>query len=416
MSTQQAADWARLVEVEFDLWASDPCGTDLLGLLTFGQLQRVALLSQVQSGDAFVLPTLADRSLYQPYGLRLHLVEADRVRTPRESGLVAGWHGRSQGKAANGNDIFDGVEVGPDGRVAAYWFHNNHPNEARVDVTEQAVRVIPREPITGLRTVLHLIVTERPEQRRGLPILAGAIKKVKNLERFTDAELAAAVAQTFLAYYVKSEFPPLGGAPLGKEAEDADDEMEIEEGTVQELRPGQDLGALPPTHPGAQFDPFVKAITEQVGASLEIPAEVLLKAYDSNYSSARAARLEATMAFTMWREWICANLCRPVYELWMTEAVALGRINAPGFATDPLRRHAYLQSGWVGPSFGQLDPIKEVKAELLQIGEGLTTHAASAMRLTGARFDELLPTIQAERAALAAIGQQETTEGNSTDG
>lgn len=48
----------------------------------------------------------------------------------------------------------------------------------------------------------------------------------------------------------------------------------------------------------------------------------------------------------MRREWLTKDFCRPVYEIWLTEAVARGRIVAPGFLTDPLIRQAYLASEW----------------------------------------------------------------------
>ena len=64
----------------------------------------------------------------------------------------------------------------------------------------------------------------------------------------------------------------------------------------------------------------------------------------------------------MRREWLVKDFCEPVYELWLTEAVALGRISAPGFLTDPLVRRAYLQADWIGPSAGQIDQTKEVQA------------------------------------------------------
>ena len=70
----------------------------------------------------------------------------------------------------------------------------------------------------------------------------------------------------------------------------------------------------------------------------------------------------------------------------MTEAVARGRIVAPGFLTDPLIRQAYLQSEWIGPSQGQLDPTKEVAAAVTAIENGLSTREAEAIRLNGSEY------------------------------
>ena len=130
----------------------------------------------------------------------------------------------------------------------------------------------------------------------------------------------------------------------------------------------------------------MRALSEQVGAALEIPADLLIMAFNSSYSASRAALLEAWKAFRMRREWLTKNFCRPVYEVWMTEAVARGRIHAPGFLTDPLIRQAYLQSEWIGPSQGQLDPTKEVSAAVTAIENGLSTREAEAIRLNGSEY------------------------------
>ena len=89
----------------------------------------------------------------------------------------------------------------------------------------------------------------------------------------------------------------------------------------------------------------------------------------------------------MRRTWFANDLCDPIYEMFVEEAVARGHINAPGFFTDPIIRAAYLGCDWVGPSQGQLDPVKEMNAEVMAISHGLTTHEAAATRLNGSQFD-----------------------------
>ena len=97
------------------------------------------------------------------------------------------------------------------------------------------------------------------------------------------------------------------------------------------MEPGEGVTFNNPTHPNTVFDTFVRAMCEQVGAALEIPADLLVMSFNSSYSASRAALLEAWKAFRMRREWLMRDFCRPTYELWLTEAVARGRIIAPGF-------------------------------------------------------------------------------------
>lgn len=126
---------------------------------------------------------------------------------------------------------------------------------------------------------------------------------------------------------------------------------------------------------------------------------------NSSYSASRAALLEAWKAFKMRREWFVADFCAPIYEIWMAEAVARGRIDAPGFFTDPAIRAAYLGAEWIGPSQGQLDPVKEITAEILAVGEGFSTREQSTIRLNGGKWDANVEQITRENEKLSQAGE-----------
>ena len=144
-------------------------------------------------------------------------------------------------------------------------------------------------------------------------------------------------------------------------------------GTVNHLAEGESVTFGNPSIPTAGFDKFVRNICRQIGAALEIPHDVLMKEFNASYSASRAALMEAWEAFRMRRKWLVDDLCQPVYEVWLAEAVALGRIKAPGFFVDPRIRAAWCGAHWIGPVQGHLDPVKEVKADIMAINEGLKT-------------------------------------------
>ena len=102
----------------------------------------------------------------------------------------------------------------------------------------------------------------------------------------------------------------------------------------------------------------------------------------------------------MRRQWMSDDFCKPIYEVWMTEAVARGRLSAPGFFTDPVIRAAYLGSEWLGPSQGQLDPVKEITAEILACSEGFSTHEQSTVKLNGGKWDSNIEQLQRETEKL----------------
>lgn len=399
ITKEEAEEWQRHVQREFALWADDKRNCDATGVNNFYSMQQLVALAWPMSGDVFALVNRAKPNRRCPYSLRLHIIEADRVRTPQVGGALYGGTVQSNPlltnltalKLTNGNYIYDGVEVDPSGAIVAYWVANTYPFQFDGELTK-FVRVEAYGRRTGLPNILHVMDAERPEQYRGVPYLAQAIEPLLQLNRYTDAELTAAVVQSFFTAFVTTdaggnEMPYNEvGNPLEPEVSRDPNEYELGAGTINILEPGEDIKMASSTHPNSGFNEFVRAMCEQVGAALEIPADLLLMSFNSSYSASRAALLEAWKGFRMRREWLSNDFCRPVYELWLTEAVASGRVQAPGFLTDPAIRRAYLQCEWIGPSQGQLDPTKEVQAAVTAIDNGLTTREAEAIKLNGSEF------------------------------
>ncbi|MGL5901559.1 MAG: phage portal protein, partial [Cetobacterium sp.] len=132
---------------------------------------------------------------------------------------------------------------------------------------------------------------------------------------------------------------------------------------------------------------FVKAVAKQVGSAIELPYEVLLSTFEKSYSASRAALLEAWKMFRARRTWMARDFCQPIYEMFLTEAVASGRINAPGFFLDKRIKDAYCKAEWYGPSQGQLDPLKEVMASAKKVEYGFSTYSRETAELTGMNWD-----------------------------
>lgn len=389
MTPEQAEAWQKHTEAEFSLWAEKKNACDATGVNDFYGMQQLVMLSWPMSGDVFALIKHYETTALMPYSLRLHLIEADRVRTPTADGRVGMLI--TTGKADNGNTIYDGVEVNSNGQIVAYYIFNNYPYQSTVTPTDFK-RVEAYGKRTGLPNVLHVMDTERPEQYRGVPYLAQVMEPLLQTRRYTEAEIMAALVQSFFTAFIKTEagtddipFNEVIGEGNQEVSRDPS-EYEMGPGTINMLEPGEDVAFGSPTHPNTGFDVFMRSMCEQIGASLEIPADLLIMSFNSSYSASRAALLEAWKAFKMRRKWLVKDFCEPTYELWLTEAVARGRIIAPGFLTDPLIRQAYLQSEWIGPSQGQLDPTKEVQAAVTAIENGLTTREAEAIKLNGSEY------------------------------
>jgi capsid protein len=96
--------------------------------------------------------------------------------------------------------------------------------------------------------------------------------------------------------------------------------------------------------------------------------------------------------------------CDPVYEAWMDEAVALGRIAAPGYFDDPVIRRAYLGSEWRGDAMGHIDPVKSATAAEKRLQLTLTTHEQEAAELTGADWSDVIERRGREEQSKRASG------------
>lgn len=402
---QDVADaWQAKTEREFALWAKRKRACDATGVNDFAAMQQLALASWLVSGDVFAVVKQYDPTPLMPYSLRLHLIEADRIATPASGGIFSPMLATT-GKATNGNVIYDGVEVNADGMIEAYHIRSNYPLELGTASTKWT-RVQAYGDRTGLPNILHIMDSERPDQYRGVSYLAQVIEPLLQLRRYTESELTAAVVESFFTAFIRTETNPSENPfnEVGSSLPDVSDdpnEYEMGPGQINIMQPGEDVTFADPKRPSSGFDAFVRSISEQIGAALEIPADLLLKAFDASYSASRAALLEAWKAFKMRREWFVTDFCVPIYEIWMAEAVARGRINAPGFFVDPALRAAYLGAEWIGPSQGQLDPVKEITAEILAVGEGFSTREQSTIRLNGGQWDANVDQLARENAKLS---------------
>lgn len=408
LSPEQAKEWQKRTEAEFELWAANKRNCDALGVSNFYAAQQLALSASLLSGDAIVLLKHVEPDKLNPYGLRFHIIEADRVSTPASCYAGgASFLNLTEGKnEKTGNKIFDGVEVDSNGKIVAYHIRNTYPYQQTTDMTEW-IRVEAYGENTLLPNILHIMETERPEQYRGVTYLAQVIEPLLQMRRYTDSELTAAVVESFFTAFVKTEADPsvvpfneVGGDGV-QEVSDDPNEYEMGPGQINMMKPGEDVVFADPKRPAGGFDAFVMAICKQVGAALEIPTDLLLKAFNASYSASRAALLEAWKAFKMRREWFADDFCRPLYEVWLSEAIARGRIKAPGFFSDPSVRLAWLGSEWIGPSQGQLDPVKEITAEQMACENGFSTREQSTIRLNGGSYEANAEQLRDENELLA---------------
>lgn len=384
MSEQQAIEWAAKTEAEFDYWASSRLA-DAGGEMTFYELQQLALKSILIDGECFAImkrSTLQHKNA--PYTLRIQLIESERIQTP----------------LTRQNYIWDeGVALNREGNVVGYNIKNRNPNSELTGQPRLEDMHIPAG-----RDILHIFQRERIGQHRGVPFLSPVIEQLKQLSRYTDAELMAAVVSGM--YSVFFEHAPREDGAYGEDeyAVDANFGETIEGitadmmmGSVMDLPEGVKATSLSPGRPNQNFGQFIESLAHQIGGALGIPQELLYLHFTASYSASRGALLEAWKLFKYWRSWFAESFCKPVYEAFLDEAVNLGRIEAPMYLKDDFHAKLYAWSEWVGPSQGQLDPTKEVQAAVMKIANNLSTYQRETGELTGEDWDLVMSALTRER-------------------
>lgn len=385
----------RQAERLFSYWA-DNADCDASRIQNFCGLQDLSFRSVLEAGDVFVIRRFIERPGLM-FGTALQVIEADRVLNPnfkRDTPAMAG-----------------GVEMDGYGAPLAYHMRQGHPDDYTDKKRTETVRV-PAYGDDGLPLVYHLIPRKRPGQTRTPPYLSPVIESLKQIDKYTEAELMSAVISSMFTVFVRSEDPD-GISSMGDEAPSAsnDKDFELGSGAILDLLPHESIEIADPKRPNQAFDGFVLAIMRQVGVALEIPFELLVKHFTASYSAAQAALLEAWKFFKSRREWTASVFCQPVYEAVITEAVARGYLNAPGFFTDPLIRRAYLGADWIGPPRGQIDQLKEGRAARERVELGVSTLAEETASLTGGDWERKHVQRSKEHKMRLEAGLDEPTAG-----
>lgn len=363
---EEAAEWARTVEAQWLTWAEniscDATRTDNFYLMT-----RLVYRSLFANGGVIALPVWLPRP-GQRWATAISLVEADRLSNPQDK--------------PDDDRFRGGVEVDSYGAPIAYHIRKTHPGDAYWTAGSGwgEWERIPACTKWGRPRVLHIFDRERVGQRRGMPDLTPIMARFKNLDRLDKAYIRTVLVDSLTSAFIESDMEWEDVQGLFAEEDDPTraylqarnaNQVKLVGGGVGRLFPGERLKAFNTNRPSGTYTPFMEGAIRHIAAGLNIPYELLLKDFSkTNYSSARAALLEAWRYFNTQRALIAFRWVQPVYELWLEEAVNTDAVEAPGFY---LNRHAYTRIRVIGPGRGWIDPLKEAQAAEKRIDAGLST-------------------------------------------
>lgn len=361
-------EWSTQVEA---LWRgyAETTECDAAGELNFHGLTSLAFRAGMMNGEGLALP------LWLPdprsrWATRLQLVESDRLSNPNQRFDSATLRG--------------GIEVNEYGRPLAYHIQKSHPGDwyGMLASPKGEWERIPATTEWGRRRVIHLHDKERTGQSRGKPVLSPILGDFKMLDHYRRTELQAAIVNSMIAAFVETPLDSMqistmfGGDPSSQQFQDyltnrRQYVAQLRGAAVIPVYPGDKIQPFTPNRPAAAFGAFCENLQREMGASVSLPYELWMKDFSkTNYSSARAALLEAWRFFRGRRQWLVNCWAAPVFELWLEETVAKGLIEAPDFYA---QRAAYCKAKWIGAGKGWIDPVKEAEAAGIRMSLNIST-------------------------------------------
>ena len=367
--------------------------------MDFYEIQQLVDRQILENGEAIIVPLmLKDKG--RPYSLALQLIESDRLNTPTDK--------RSD------KTIRSGVRIGEKGEPISYFIQKTHPGDIQHRTTEEARQYIEIQAKGeyGRKNIFHLYYVLRSGQTRGLPFFAPVLTYFKDLAEYVEAELVAARIAACFSLFITSE-SSMDVAVNSTYEKNASGQLveSLEPGMIKHLIPGESITSFNPQRPSATFEPFVDRILKAISAALGLPYELVAKDFSkTNYSSARAALLEARRYFKVRQEWLAQKLCQPVWEMLLEEAYLKGELDVENFYEN---RPGWVRARWIAPGWSWVDPLKEVKASREAIAGNISSLADEAAG-QGKDWEEILEQRAREEQKRKELGLPELTADSKT--
>ena len=368
---------------------------DACGRMTFEEIQRLCTRKIMEDGEIFVRKVAVDDES-RAIPLALQVYEADQVETPDD--------------LKNDSNVKHGVKVGGNGEPVEYYVLRSHPGDAS---TIRLTKVDDDFDTVPAGEMIHLYRVLRPGQTRGYSPIAPALAVIQHMDRYWEAEIVAARAAACYAGFIRTPSPGLSLAGLSASTGDPENRkaFDLKPGLFKYLSPGEEIDFFDPKRPNQAFSQFSEALIRAIGLAVSMPYELLALDFSkTNFSSARAALLEARMHFDTVTKHVTNHLCIPVWSEMIRDAVAAAAIGQPAaYNAQPWR---FQRSRWTHPGYKWIDPLKEAMAAKVAIDSGIKT-MRDVVATDGKDVEEHIKQLGQEEELLEASGFKRNTTNNS---
>jgi len=382
---QEATKYADLMNINFSLYADNYDVFHYKKEMTFGEFQEAVRQEAIICGDVIIVGRINQQTGLPSWDI----ISGNSIETPLEY------------SCKQGNTITHGVERDSHGRHVAYWvkeFTDNEFKYTRIPVFgEKSGRRISWMVYGGNKLLNEV---------RGTPVLASALYMLRDLDRYRDAELRAAVIGSIIPFFLeKPANAPAGGGVINnaainkakggeQPAKETPPQINMVPGMILEnLKPGETVKAFNPTHPNINFKDFEKTIVSAIcWGCLELPPEIGILLFSTSYSASRQGNTEYEIVLKYRAFKNAKDFTQIIYEEYQIQSALLGEIVLPGFLEivfDPKKwklRSAWLKCEWSAMARPSVDMSKEARAYIDLLDSLDMTHEQVSRRFTGMSF------------------------------
>lgn len=429
--TLDAHAFSQLSEGRFNLYRKSQ-SSDYSGMDNLDSLAVTALINAINGGDVLVILRYVENTV------KIQLIDGDHVKSPLYG---TEWYPQD---LPNGNKLINGIEMDVRGKHIAYYV-------ATANLKYERIEAIGKQ--SGLQTAFLVYgLKYRLNNVRGIPLLSVVLETIKKLERYKEATLGSAEERQKIAFSIEHDITSTGENPFAKNmakaynADAANDEIpkdlsgqpladKVAATTNKQVvnMPGGAKLNLLESKNELYFKDFYTVNIDLVCAAMAIPPNVAMSKYDSNYSSSRAAIKDWENTLKVKRESFAFQFYQKIYNFWLEVQILQNKLQAPGYMQAKLSNNsmvieAYRTARFVGPSVPHIDPMKEVQAERLKLGDAgasipLTTVEAATETLSSGESranmeqfaEELEESIELDIVAPAQPNGNTKNTNNNTD-
>lgn len=341
-------DLVKLIHQGFDDWTPT---ADFDAQVDFYGFGAMAAGEEFEAGESFI------RMIVDPVdGLKLQGYRSEQLP----------YSNVSAGPLADGHKIRLGVEFDARGKRVAFHFYKADPGDGTLQgVTAGELVRIPAEEI------IHYFTPEFFGQIRGYTRLAPALVPLFKAEEYEDALLErAAQSAKYIGFITRA-------AGTGEDPKTGDDDsppdarqFDMEPGTVYELSTDEKYEESSPPDPGSDFDVFSRRNGAKACAAVGLPyLEVYQDVAGANFTSSRIGRAPFKKSCERWGyQTHVFRFCEPVRKAWLRWALLAGTLSLTRGASRDAK--AYDRWQWLPPSWPDVNPIDDVKADGLKVAFG----------------------------------------------